>query len=284
MTVFARDTTLEALGDGRYRVEINRNWWVAVGPNGGLVAAILLRACETEIARPGRLARTLTVHYLSPPREGDAEVEVTVERDGRGVTFCTARLRQGDRLEALAVAAFSDERPAMVDFDHLRMPDVPPPDACGQLVSDEQGPAIRHRWDSRWVYGPTEATGTDEAVVGGWIRLSEPEQPDAAVMAAMADAWVPPIFCLPEPPPTTVPTLELTVHFRDHEKLAAMAPDEWCLTVFRSETAREGFIDESGAIWTADGHLLAQARQLAVLVPLPAEVGERPRIRFEQPS
>jgi acyl-CoA thioesterase len=97
----------------------------------------------------------------------------------------------------------------------------------------------------------------------------------------MADAWVPPIFCLPDPPPTTVPTLELTVHFRDHERLAAMAPDDWCLAVFRSETAREGFVDESGSIWSADGHLLAQARQLAVLVPLPAEVGERPAIRFE---
>jgi hypothetical protein len=41
---FDRDTALEAIGDGAYRARIDHGWWVARGPNGGYVAALMLRA------------------------------------------------------------------------------------------------------------------------------------------------------------------------------------------------------------------------------------------------
>jgi acyl-CoA thioesterase len=85
---------------------------------------------------------------------------------------------------------------------------------------------------------------------------------------------------LADPPGNAVPTVELTVHFRDRERLCTLAPEEHCLAVFRSKTAQEGFIEEDGEIWSADGRLLAQCRQLAVLLPLPAD-HERMPLRFE---
>ena len=42
----------------------------------------MLRAIRDEIGDDERLPRSLTLHYLRPPAEGDAEIEVTVERDG----------------------------------------------------------------------------------------------------------------------------------------------------------------------------------------------------------
>ena len=59
------------------------------------------------MADPTRTPRSLTVHYLSPPAEGPVEIDTTLERSGRSMTFVTGRLRQGDRLLALAMAAFA---------------------------------------------------------------------------------------------------------------------------------------------------------------------------------
>jgi non-canonical purine NTP pyrophosphatase (RdgB/HAM1 family) len=91
-------------------VTFTHDWWVAVGPNGGLVAAVLLRAAEAEVADPTRFPRTITVHYLSSPREGPAELHVTAEKAGRGVSFLSVRLTQGERACAVALVALAADR------------------------------------------------------------------------------------------------------------------------------------------------------------------------------
>jgi acyl-CoA thioesterase len=78
----------------------------------------------------------------------------------------------------------------------------------------------------------------------------------------MADAWMPPVFGLVDEP-TPVPTIDLTVHLRDPHPVAA---DDWVLVVFRSTVASDGFIEEDGELWSRDGRLLAQSRQLAVIL------------------
>ena len=59
------------------------------------------------------------------------------------------------------------------------------------------------------------------------------------------------------------PTVDLTVHFRAPEVVAA----EPVLAAFRSRFAHGGFFEEDGEVWSADGVLLAQSRQLALLMP-----------------
>jgi acyl-CoA thioesterase len=280
---FDEDTAVRQIGPGRFRLHVSRDWWVVLGPNGGFVAAVLLRACAAVVGDPQRTPRTLTVHYLVPPVEGPAEVEVVVERAGRGVTYLSARLFQEGRLLALAVSAFAGPRPAVTEFSHGTMPDVPPPHKCLRLVADDSGIPLRHRWENLWAVGPLPGSAEPdpgEIEIGGWIRLAEPSPLDHVVLAAMADAWLPPIVSLPDPPTSAVPTVELTVHFRDRERLGSMSPEDWCLVVFRSKTAQEGFIEEDGEIWSADGRLLAQCRQLAVLLPLPPD-HQRSSLRFE---
>src|SRR5215212_7039719 len=105
-TRFDADTALVPLGGGTYAARIDRGWWIERGPNGGFIAALVLRAIMTEVADPERAARSLTVHYLAPPAEGEATIAVTIQRAGRLATFTSARLLQGERVVAVAIAAF----------------------------------------------------------------------------------------------------------------------------------------------------------------------------------
>ena len=64
----------------------------------------------------------------------------------------------------------------------------------------------------------------------------------------------------PSSPPA--PTIDLTVHFRAPLPLA----DSLLLGRFRSSLVRDGFFDEDGELWTPDGTLVAQSRQLGLLL------------------
>ena len=47
-TRFDRDTAVTRLSDDTYEVQIDRAWWIVRGPNGGYIAAILVRAMEAD--------------------------------------------------------------------------------------------------------------------------------------------------------------------------------------------------------------------------------------------
>jgi len=268
MNRFERDTRIHSEGDGVYRVGIDGGWWIVRGPNGGYVAALLLRALEAAVDDPARTARSLTIHFTSPPTAGAARVHTALERTGRSLTTASARLEQDGKLRALAVAAFSKARPGPT-FDHLTMPDAPPPEECELLPNPPDGlVSLRGRYESRHAFGaqPFGTTAT-EAVAGGWIRLAEDPGPiDAPLLAAYSDAWPPAIFSYPGPDAIRagVPTVDLTVHFRAPYPADA-DPRDPVLVVFRSRYARDGFVEEDGEIWTRDGRLLVQCRQLAVV-------------------
>ena len=50
---FDAETAVTPLGDGRYSAGLDRSWWVQRGPNGGYLAAIVLRALTETVADPG---------------------------------------------------------------------------------------------------------------------------------------------------------------------------------------------------------------------------------------
>ena len=43
----------------------------------------------------------------------------------------------------------------------------------------------------------------------------------------------------------------------------------WCLVRFRTREVGAGYLEESGEVWSTDGRLLADSRQLAVLLAPP---------------
>jgi len=111
----------------------------------------------------------------------------------------------------------------------------------------------------------------DEAFSGGapysglWIRAREPRLLDAPLAAAILDAWFPAPFVRLERP-VPAPTIDYTVHFRAPLPEPGASAENPYLATFRSGLARGGFFEEDGELWSQGGNLLAQSRQLALLL------------------
>jgi hypothetical protein len=99
---FATDTAATPLGSGRYAARVDLGWWIERGPNGG-VAALILRVTAGGRSSGGSARSRST---LAPPVEGEVEIEVTVERQGRSMTSASARPCRTD-VSWRRVAAFS---------------------------------------------------------------------------------------------------------------------------------------------------------------------------------
>jgi acyl-CoA thioesterase len=269
-TPFDRETAITKVADGRYTAEMATSWWVVRGPNGGYLAAVILRALADAVDDPARRPRSLTVHYASSPGEGTVDVETRLERVGRSLTTCSCRMEQGGKLVALAIAAFSLPRPGP-EFCDVVMPQVPGPSHyVPSPAPPPEAPAIARRWETRWAIGHPPVPGAPRgarAIAGGWIRLPEHRAVDAPLAAAITDGWVPPTFSRIDEP-VVVPTVDLTIHFRSDLPHPGLADDAFVLASFRTTVAAGGFLEEDGEIWAPDGTLLAQSRQLATVLPL----------------
>lgn len=268
---FDAETAVVPRGDGRYEAGLDRSWWVHRGPNGGYLAAIVLRALTDTVGDADRSPRSLTVHYAAPPEDGTIEIATSVERSGRSLSTLSARFEQDGKLIGLALAAFSKPRPGP-EFCDLPRPDAPPPEDCPEPqlppAAEFTPPAIATRWENRIVHGGQPGMPTGAALVSRWIRLPEGRVVDHLVATAITDAVIPAVFSRLGVG-IIVPTVDLTIHFRTGLPAPDARPDDFVLAKFTTGAAADGFLEEDGEIWSRGGVLLAQSRQLAAVLPAP---------------
>jgi len=262
---FDLDTALERRNESTFVGATNRDWWVERGPHGGFLAALMLRALRTTIDDPARPVRSLTVHYIAPPTDGPIEVKTSIERVGKSRSSATARLEQDGDTKAIGLAAFSSAWES-AEWAETEMPGVAPAGDLDTLPL-ETGitPRFFENFDARPAIGDWPFSGAKRALSGGWIRFTERRPLDDLAVAAFADAWMPSVFVRLDRP-IAVPTVDLTVHFRTALPPVGADTTDFVLVVFRSETAADGFFVEDGEIWSANGTLIAQSRQLGVLM------------------
>jgi acyl-CoA thioesterase len=260
---FDRDTALVAQGEGRFAGTVSENYWVQSGPNGGYLAAIALRGAATAVPEPDRAPRSLHVSYLTPPKTGPFELTTEVIRRGRSLTTVGVRMEQNGREFLRASACFSEA------FSKIAFQDCAPPDVLpieqSQLV--EKRIAMNHQYDMLRALGGVERA-SPRAVSAGWIRFADPRPIDALALAALWDAWPPAVFAraFEQRFRGAVPTVEVSVYFRRRVPLPSTAPGDYVLLKVESTMAEDGVVEESGEIWSRDGLLLAQSRQLALLM------------------
>lgn len=267
-TVFDRDTAVTTEGDGLFAATIAPGWRAGRGPHGGYLAAMLLRALIAAVDDPERTPRSLTIHYTRAPEPAPIEIHTTVERQGRSLSTLSARMEQGGRVTALALAAFSVPWRAP-GANELPMPELPPPDQ--ERLSTPKlfkgAPEFTRHLVMQPRVGAVPFAGSGAPMrIGGWIGLPEPRPVDALSLALFCDAWFPPSFIALHSPAIS-PTIDLTIHFRQSIDGCDCDPAALCLGVFDTRLLHDGLFEEDGVIWAPDGTVLAQSRQLGIIMP-----------------
>jgi len=259
--VYTADLTSEPLGNGLRSLEMTDRWNTPAGrPNGGYILAAMLTglAAEMDTEAP----RVAAITYHGPPQNGAAEIRCTPIRSGRTIQTGDAVLVQDDRLIAQMTASFGprfDDRPSV---ELGRAPQLPDPESLPD-PRDLGAPSggIFDRVDYRLTAPPGFTTGrpTGEPLYELWQRRSDGRPADYATLAFLCDSFIPPVFELGPDVATASLTVQLTVH------LHRLPTSAWVATRLRTNHVVNGFHEEDGELWDADGNLLAQSRQLAIL-------------------
>lgn len=259
--MFASDTAVTALGEGRYATEIKAGWDVAGNANGGYLLSVVARAMLDAAGRPDPV--TITAHYLAPGRPGAAIVAAEIVKRGRTFTTATGSLIADDKRLMQVLGTFGDlSTPIGPERVEASPPDLPPPDACSRVEPTETfPPPFMGRVDLRLHpddSGALNGSPSGELRVRGWFRLLHQEPIDTIGLLLAVDAFPPTAFNA-RLPVGWIPTVELTAHVRSRP-----APG-WLRCAFTTRFVTGGFLEEDGEIWDDTGRLVAQSRQLALI-------------------
>ena len=257
-----------------FTVEIKSDWRVIVGPNGGYIAAIIQKGMSTTLqldhpeSDQALHARSLTIQFLNPSVPGAASLSVICEKKTKRLSQLTARLEQQGVTIALGSAYFGKVR-MPVDFRDQSMPVAISPDQVPsrQWMSPDHPWYVpfREQFEQCTVIGAVHPDQSDQALSGGWIRFKDGRPLDDLGIAALSDAWYPSLTTKQLDASFHCPTLEHTVYF--HGAIPDSDLTDFCLIVFEAPFSTDGFVEETGRIWSASGELLATTRQLAALTP-----------------
>jgi acyl-CoA thioesterase len=257
-------------GPGRWTGTMSNRWDIGDKPNGGYMIALAVRAMAGVTgATPAEHIDpfSVTAHYLRPGEPGTVEVDVDLIRTGRTLSTATATMTQGGKEKLRVIGTFGRlDRANGPTVIGASMPDLPSPDECLSRRGGGQAHYVPSRFsdsvdvllhpDTGWVRGVPSGRGE----LTGWMRFTDGRPADVISLALLADAFPPTVFEV-LPAAQWVPTVELTVHFR-----GVPAPG-WLRARFVSRYLINGFFEEDGEIWDSTGQLVAQSRQLAMVLP-----------------
>lgn len=263
---FDVDTALEPDAEGRFTGEFTGRWDTPVGrPNGGYQLAVVVAAMARCTTFPDPLATS--AFYLRPANPGPLAVTVTPIRAGRTTATLQASLEQGGKEVLRATSTFVDVEPGGRHVELAAPPSTPPPDECPDPWHGESFPhiPITERFDFRSQGESAFRSGkpTGDPTVVTWMRFRDGRPIDVAALPLIVDAVYPPVIELGDIFGSA--TMELTVHVRARPEPGC----EWVLCRATTRHVRSGYAEEDFEVWSAEGVLLAQSRQLSRLTEAP---------------
>ncbi len=240
---------------------MTKDWSIGRVPNGGYSGALNLNALLQHSGLP--VARSMTTHYYRPTIHGaPCTITTEIRRRGRTLTHCDAMLVQEDKVRVRTVGVLG-EYPEDDVVKAVTPAAIPAPEDCVLRDPGLQGfhmslmDSLEVRVDPmiEQLVGNPRA----EARIEGWARFIDPRPNDALALGLFADAF-PPAVLIPRPESGWIPTVELTTHVR------AKAANGWIRAEVTTANVRGGNLIEDVRLWDETNTLVAQSRQLAMLL------------------
>jgi acyl-CoA thioesterase len=257
---FDTDTAIGPSGE----VTLTGRWDGIMGvANGGYQLAICVKALAPLMPHPDPVV--VSGFFLRPGTPGPAVVRAELLRAGRTMAFGSAALSRDGKELVRATAAFNSIFSHNVPlFLAASPPSLPPPDACLGYPPPAAGagappaPPISERIEFRvpelpgWMRG--EPSGNPVAEF--WLRFADGRDADLFTLPLLVDAAPPAVLDFG----AVSTTVELTVHLR-----ARPAPG-WLACRAVTRYIAGGYHEEDFEIWDSAGTLVAQSRQLCLIL------------------
>ena len=262
MHQFDQDTRVEQISENSWSGYLSNAWNIGENPNGGYLVSVALQALKQKLNHPDPLS--VTTHYLRPGTSDEpCLVDIDVIREGRTLSTARATLSQQGKVKLEILAVFGDLRESVGTDKEITIPapDIEMPNSCVVRDGSTQGITlpIATRLDTRLDPRDAEPGGSDRAELNGWNRFQDGREPDTISLPLFCDTFPPSPFSLLGVV-GWVPTIELTVHVRRKPSPG------WLQARFSCEDLSLGRMIESGQIWDSDGHLVAQSRQIGLVM------------------
>ena len=276
---FDEDSRVVADGlEGAYAAELTSRWNGTAGAvNGGYMLATCTRALAQGMPFPDPIV--VSGFFLRPGVAGPAAVRTSVIRSGRTTAFGESALSQDGKEVVRATAAFArlggagqdgagqdgtgqdstgQDGPVFLDGTP---PALPPPAECAGVPVGSFGLAsIAERIEFRsaelpgWFRGQPSGRPASEF----WMRFADGREADLLSLPLLVDSTAPSVLELG----AGSTTIQLTVHLRAHP-----APG-WLACRATTRFVSNGYHEEDFEVWDSAGTLVAQSRQLALILPV----------------
>jgi acyl-CoA thioesterase len=242
-----------------FDAELTGRWDGTSGAvNGGYMLTICARALSLMMPFPDPIV--ISGFFLRPGTAGPGVIRTSLTRSGRTTSFGEAVLARDGKEVVRAAAAFAALGAAGPVFVGGAPPDLPPPDDCVGVPAGSFGLAtIAQRIEFRsaslpgWFRG--EPTGRPASEF--WMRFADGRDADVYSLPLLVDSTAPSVLELG----ATSTTVQLTVHLRAHP-----APG-WLACRAATRFVSSGYHEEDFEVWDSAGTLVAQSRQLAMILP-----------------
>lgn len=242
---------------GRSSAHLDRSWWSWAGPQGGLLAALALRAASALAG--DRAPRSLSAQFLRPLPEGPVGLRAQVVREGGTSSTVTSALLAADGLPALTATLTSGRaRGGGTPYAAVPPPTAPAPQDCEPLELPRDLVPFGQHLEVRPADWRLPFGGGGVAVLTAWVRLRSQEPAGAAALTVLADAMPPALYGAVRVP-VAVPTVDLQVSYASGLDEAPVAG--WLLARIATRSAQDGWCVDDSEVWGPDGRLLVQARQ-----------------------
>jgi len=261
--------TFSAAGDHSFTASITEEWMQGRTTYGGLSAGICFEAASRFINDDRVPLRSAQVTFVGPAG-GGAEIDVTLVRASKAMSFVRAELSTGGKVATSALFAFGAARSSSFDELHIHPApaDILSPNQCPDfyVAGMKMRPVFLQNFEARLARGGRPVTASSDCDNWLWVRhlgacdAGHVDGPMTSTTCLLALADMPPPAIMPKFT-EVAPVASVSWHVNLLTDTPRSAPGGWWLLRSRAESARQGYSSQDMTLFGGDGQSALVGRQ-----------------------